>query len=33
MSVKKELLDEIDVLEIVVYLKESSTVMHQVLNL
>jgi hypothetical protein len=33
MSVKKELLDEIDMSEVVNYLKESSTVMHQILNL
>jgi hypothetical protein len=33
ISVKKELLDEIDVLEAVKYLKESSTIMHQILNL
>jgi hypothetical protein len=33
MSVKKELLDEINVSEVVKYLKESSTIMHQMLIL
>ena len=33
MSVEKELLDEIDVSEVVKYLKESSTIMHNILNL
>lgn len=33
MSVEKELLDEIDVSEVVEYLKESSTIMQQMLNL
>jgi hypothetical protein len=33
MSVKKELLDEIDMSKVVNYLKESSTVIHQMLNL
>ncbi|KAL4132154.1 hypothetical protein QTP88_009361 [Uroleucon formosanum] len=33
MSVEKELLDEIDVSEVVYYLKESSTIMYQMLNL
>jgi DNA polymerase I-like protein with 3'-5' exonuclease and polymerase domains len=33
MSVKKELLYEIDVSEVVNYLKELSTIMHEMLNL
>jgi hypothetical protein len=33
VSVKKELLDEIDVSKVVNYLKKSSIVMHQILNL
>ncbi|KAL4144144.1 hypothetical protein QTP88_006370 [Uroleucon formosanum] len=33
MLVEKELLDEIDVSEVVYYLKESSTIMYQMLNL